>query len=206
MLISDEKRFIFVHVPKSAGKSVRAALMPYALPRPGKLYSLLRLFGLPRDYRRHRFRTHAALADARRIMPPQVYRDYFKFGFVRNPWDRLVSSYHFILEHPGHPHHRRVRALGSFSAYVEYEARRGKFIQHDLLAGSDGRLGADFVGRFENLAGDFAVICNRLGLPAVLPHVNVSRHKRYSDYYDPGTRELVRRHWRLDIETFGYDF
>jgi hypothetical protein len=206
MLVSDSKRFIFVHVPKAAGKSVREALAPYALPRPPKFHSLLRLFGLPRDYRRYRFRTHGSLRDAQRILPNELFRDYFKFAFVRNPWDRLVSSYHYILERPSHPHHRRVRRLGAFSAYVEYEARRGRFLQYDLLIEAGGRLGMDFVGRFESLAQDFARICDRLGIAVALPHANVSRHRDYTVYYDQATRKLVERHWRKDIETFGYTF
>lgn len=206
MLISDTKRFIFVHVPKAAGKSVREALAPYCLPRPPKFHSLLRRFGLPRDYRRYRFRTHGGLVDAQRILPAAVFRDYFKFAFVRNPWDRLVSSYHYILERPGHPHHRRVRRLGSFAAYVEYEAHRGKFRQYDLLCRTGGEPGMDFVGRFERLEQDFDQVCRKLGIEAALPHVNVSRHRSYADYYDPATRALVERSWRQDIEAFGYTF
>lgn len=206
MLVSDTKRFLFVHVPKAAGKSVRAALAPHALPRPPKFHSFLRLFGMPRDYRRYRFRTHGSLQDAQRILPAEVFSEYFKFAFVRNPWDRLVSSYHYILERQGHPHHRRVQRLGSFSAYVEYESQRGRFLQYDLLVAIGGELAMDCIGRFETLNRDFARICDRLGIAAALPHANVSRHHLYADYYDAHTRDLVSRYWRKDIETFGYSY
>lgn len=206
MLISDTKRFIFVHVPKTAGTSVKTALKPHALPRPPHWHSLLRRFGLPRDYRRYRFPIHVSLSLIERVVPPEVYRGYFKFAFVRNPWDRLVSFYHNMLERPAHPQHRRVRRLGSFDAYVRYEVRRGKLRQYPMLVDSSGRIGVDFLGRFENLAADFAEVCTRIGIESPLAHANRSNRAEYRSYYDPSLRELVREHWREDIEKFGYEF
>lgn len=206
MLISDSRRFIFVHVPKTAGTSVKTALKPYSLPRPPRWYSLLRRFGLPRDYRRYRFPIHVSLAAIERVVPPEVFRGYFKFAFVRNPWDRLVSSYHNIRERPAHPQHRRVQRLPDFDAYVRYEAARGKLHQQRMLLDASGRLGVDFLGRFENLAADFAQIRARIGLETPLAHANRSSRSDYRAYYGERLREYVRAQWREDIEAFGYEF
>lgn len=67
----------------------------------------------------------------------------------------------------------------------------------------------DFIGRFENLSGDFAVICERLGIaPPSLPHEkrNTTGRKRYTEYYTPALRDLVAEKFRVDIEAFGYEF
>jgi hypothetical protein len=69
-----------------------------------------------------------------------------------------------------------------------------------------GTLLADFVGRFENLAADFARVCARLGLAAVLPRKNISHHGAYAGYYDDWSRGFVAARYRQDIEEFGYNF
>lgn len=206
MLISDNRKFIFVHVPKTAGTSVKTALKPFSLPRPPRWFSLLRRFGLPRDYRRYRFPIHTSLAAIEWVVPADIHRGYFKFAFVRNPWDRLVSSYHNIRERPGHPQHRRVQRLPDFNAYVRYEAARGKLHQYRMLVDASGRIGVDFLGRFENLTADFAHVCARLGIEAPLAHANRSNRTAYRAYYDQSLRELVREQWQEDVENFEYEF
>lgn len=152
------------------------------------------------------FREHTTADQARRLLPRQVYNDLFKFAFVRNPWDLLVSYYHYLLRSTGHHRHRRVKRLGGFEDYVRYEARRGKFSQKQFLTDRRGNLLVDFVGRFESLATDFCYVCRVLGISAALPHVNRTPHQDYRSYYDKRTIELVAWHFREDIELFGYEF
>ena len=64
----------------------------------------------------------------------------------------------------------------------------------------------DFIGRFETLADDFAKVCAHLGVEATLSHVNKSNHRRYTDYYDDETRDIIARACADDIERFGYRF
>jgi hypothetical protein len=207
MLISDSRQFVFVHLQKNAGTSMVAVLQPHAIAGPRSTwYSLLRALGLPRDYRRYKFREHAPLREAQARMPAERFASYFKFGFVRNPWDRLVSDYAGLLQNPSHRRHRRARRLADFAAFIEWEAQRGKRVQLDLLCDRDGRMAADFVGRFENVEADFAEVCGRLGIAAELPHRNRSNRGDYREWYDDRTREMVRQYWRADIETFGYEF
>jgi hypothetical protein len=77
--------------------------------------------------------------------------------------------------------------------------------QRDFVR-EDGRLVADFVGRFENLAADFARVCARLGLTTLLPRKNVSHHGAYAGYYDAWGRDFIARRYAGDIDEFGYTF
>lgn len=97
MLISESKRFIFVHVQKTAGSSLRDLLGPHALkPDRGRLNRVLSDLHLQRDWRRRFFRTHASLRAVQAGLPADIYRDYRKIAFVRNPWERLLSWYGYV--------------------------------------------------------------------------------------------------------------
>jgi len=211
MLISHRHRFAFIHVPKTAGSSVAFALWPHA--DHVDQYWMTR--GLARvgihvnhyaPYRLKKFRTHTPAAVLQRQLPAEVFADLFKFAFVRNPWDLLVSSYHFLLANGRHHRRRHASRLQSFAAYAAYEIRRGKMSQSAMLAGHDGRLLVDFVGRFESLADDFAFICRVLELEATLPRANTSRHADYRSYYDDRLAAEVGRFFAADVERFGYAF
>jgi len=207
VLISESRQFIFIHVQKTGGTSIRAALRPFSLDIPrSRYYSILRAFGLPRDYRKYKFPTHCSLSFAQKILPEEVFATYFKFAFVRNPWERLVSEYNAAIKKSRRRRHRRIRDFATFHDYVAYEARRGKLLQFEMLTDRNGKLGLDFIGRYENLAADFQQGCERIGVQSELPHLNVFPHEPYQSYYTPDTSAFVRRHWARDIEAFDYDF
>lgn len=209
MLVSESHRFIFVHVQKTAGTSITELLRPLALQPPGgRLNRLASDLGLVHDWRRCQFRKHAPLKRAERVLPADLFSSFYKFAFVRNPWDRLVSWYEFVLQDTGHKRHRRVRRLPGFDEFVRSELGRPRRAQWWMLTGRDGRLGIDFAGRFERLEADVAAVCARLGIPSrTLPHVNRTRPRApYQQYYTPALAALVRERWAPEIEAFGYSF
>ena len=121
MLISLEHGFLFVHVPKNAGTSITTALQPYALPaRRAFLVRLVSRIGLLRDVRYCQVPRHASLRHAQRLIEPRLFKTMCTFAVVRNPWDRLVSQYHYILQFRGGRQHRVIASLGSFSAFIKY--------------------------------------------------------------------------------------
>ncbi len=217
MLISHDRSFIFFHVAKVAGLSLREALNPYTIEpekfkirRPikivdGKINPLYVIWDSTL--------THATALSTQKEFGDLIFQAYFKFAFVRNPWDWQVSMYHFILKETEHIHHQRVKAMSGFAEYVRWMinekkpfARGATRLQKDMLCDEKGEIIVDFVGRFENLADDFAYVCEYLDLQASMPYLNKSKHSSYQSYYDQETRDLIAEHCKDDIALFGYDF
>jgi hypothetical protein len=210
MILSYKPGFLFVHIDKAAGSSIGLALQPVATRRNPSRWRrrLIWLGALNRlgSYRALEFPAHAHATVAKRCLPPEVYDGLFKFAFVRNPWDRLVSRYAYLLNNEKHPRHKFVRRMKGFEDYVAWELGRGRFFQHTYVTGPDGKLIVDFIGHYERLREDFEKVCARLKVSADLPRANASAHQDYRTYYSPSTRELVGKYFQRDIELFGYDF
>ena len=144
-------------------------------------------------------------------MPTEKFRRYFKFAFVRNPWERLVSEYEFILGRPEHGRHSRVKRLGHFNAFISMQIQRRDAYQLNMLCDRDGRMLMDFVGKLENLRAesnnDWHVVCERIGIDYQRPpHMNIMLRNQYQNYYDPHSMRLVAKHWSREIELFEYTF
>jgi hypothetical protein len=217
MLISYSHRFLFIHVGKTGGMSVRAVLEPvsgepekFIMRRPAKMIG-----GRPNPLYRvwETLLLHAKARDAQKEFPADLFNSLFKFAFVRNPWDLQVSMYHFILREPEAAKHDEVKALGTFDAFVDWVIAnpdpypRGiTKLQKDMITDAAGKPLLDFIGTWENLAQDFAYVAGKVGINAALPHVNRSCHRDYRTYYNDRTRALIAEHFRPDIELFGYTF
>jgi hypothetical protein len=205
VLVSHRYRFIFIHVYKTAGMSVRRALDPFAEGRwRRQVARFTHRAGIP--FPRTGF-LHLSARQIREELGPAVYDRYFKFAFVRNPWAWQVSLYHYMLSRRDHQQSDFVRGLGGFDPYIRWRVAEEVRLQRDLLNDAEGRLIVDYVGRMETLNDDFAAICQAIGLKHhALPHKNRSAHKDYRDYYTDETRELVAKAFAPDIEAFGYTF
>ena len=217
MLISYSHRFIFIHVGKSAGMSIRNALLPFHTePEKFKIRRPPRMKGDQPNPMYTVWETlllHPKCSDLKHELPAEIFDGFHKFGFVRNPWDHLVSIYHFMLSDQAIPRHAEVKALQGFAAFVQWTIDQAapfpKGItkhQADMLTDRDGTLLVDFVGHYESLQKDFDRVCRHVGVEAALPHLNRSQHRDYRAYYDDHTRALVAEHFRPDIQLFGYTF
>jgi len=205
MLISESKSFLFVHVQKTAGTSLADILKPHALhPADGHLNKLASDLGLVRDWRKFHFRKHANLRKAQSLIPAPVYDSLFKFGFVRNPWERLVSWYHYVQKTPSHEDCRSGETFADFAARIMEKPRRAQWW---MIEDRSGGMGLDFVGRFENLNDDIAHLCQRVGIePQTLPYRNKMADKDYRMFYNDRLVLAVKNTWTREIDAFGYTF
>lgn len=213
MIISPGRKFVFVHIPKTGGTSMALALearahrddiligdTPKALKRKGRVKTL---------NARGRLWKHSTLADIEGVLSPEALAGMFVFTLVRNPWDRMVSYYHWLRDQSFD--HAAV-ALAKRTSFAE-------FILHPQTAASlkaapcasyvtdvTGREHGHFV-RLEHLEHDLAPVEAHLGFRLSLPHANASRRPGdyRSGYTDP-TAAAVAEMCAADIARFGYVF
>lgn len=216
MLISKKYGFLFVHIAKTGGTSIRTALTPLMRRDPSRwLQSVCsRISGLTGHRLGVKFPRHAKAIAAREMLPGDYFRGLFKFAFVRNPWDLQVSSYHHIRRERPH----LMAGIEDFPGFIRWKLdpeRPYQFhvdtsiqLQWDYLRDLNGDPLVDFVGRYENLEADFAEVCRRIGTPGLrLPHRRKATDRAdYRSYYDAETTEAVARYFQKDIEAGGYTF
>lgn len=156
----------------------------------------------------HRFGKikHGNYIQAMRWVSEEQMRDYFKFAFVRNPWDWTVSLYFYILKDKNHHWHAEVAKMSDFGEFLDFYLATRPRTQKSFLVNGDGQMMMDFVGRFENLDADFAHICRRLDIHQDLGKKNTSNHKPYLEYYTPERRDTLGAWFEEDIKDFNYSF
>jgi sulfotransferase famil protein len=208
VLISDTHQFIFVHIRKAAGSSIRDTLEPISIQKPTDTISKIksRILKIEKDYHHFAFRQHSDINIVKRIMPENLFESYFKFAFVRNPWKRLISEYEFIKRRPDHGRHKKLMKM-TFSDYILYQAKRFDAHQINMLADKNGKLQMDFIGKFENLQEDWNFICNKLGIEnKELSHRKKAAKVDYDNYYNEENKQLVEQIWNRDIKAFEYNY
>ena len=189
----DEHQCIFIHITKTAGTSVAKSLFHY----------------LPYHYTAIQYRV---------TYGKETFNNYFKFAFVRNPWDRLYSAYRY-LKSGGWNNEDRVWAenhlakFDNFSDFVKQWLTKeniAKHIhfkpQHLFICDSNGRLLVDYLAYFETLDDDFRRISEHLRINAEIGHHNTTPGNDYRDAYNQESRNIVADVYSVDIEIFGYNF
>lgn len=212
-MVSHKYRCIFVEVPKTGSTSIRLILGKPLRPHLGlwETKRLMESYWTQRGGRVQRIRESLYLLrskDRRREIGDRQFCEYFKFGFVRNPWQRVVSLYERTEA-------RQMREAMNFEDFVRWLEFSSSTCIHssphryqlDWFLGPSGEMLADFIGRFENLEQDWTTIARKLGVSGALPHARANpRTRHYTEYYTAPTRELVARRFQVDIEHFGYEF
>ena len=200
-MISFQKRFLFVHIPKTAGNSIQSVLRDYSEDQIVALRSEqdgIERFGLRNP--NYKIKKHSTLDEYRAALGEDRFRRLYKFTCVRNPWDRMVSYYFRPTQHIGELDRKEFRKVISKALSVADYLRLDK-------GDDDPFANVDYIIRFERLADDFRSVCAILGIPPVsLPQYNRSSRVHYSKYYDDKLRELVRKRFAGEIERFDYTF
>ena len=210
MLLSTEKRFIFVHVPKTAGTSVTTMLAPYCVrPERTDFRRLLSRLPVPEDPHKAFLRKHDKAWWLKLKLPSEMFDNYLKFAVVRNPFDYAVSYYFYTRRNVTHSRHK-MAMRSSFSEYLRAMGRKNRLTavtQHSWLTDFSGRsVLVDRILRFETLHADLSALCGELGIPMNMPHANSSSHAHYSTYFSAQDRAFAERLFARDLEMFGYSF
>lgn len=233
-MICHHYKCLFVHIPKNAGQSIENVFLNLLdLKWETRAPLLLRHndrpeLGPPRlahlkadEYVRFKY------------LSQEMFDDYFKFAFVRNPWSRMVSFYNYL----------GFNKKCDFKTFLVKEFKNRIFKdrfwfvgpQSDFLYSADGKLLVNYIGRFEDLQNGFDYVCKEINLPqTALPHVNksknshtlssfnpkkvarnllyrckekkISSYANYQDYYDIESKNCVADLYQKDIELFNYNF
>ena len=197
-MISHKHKCIFIHIPRCGGTSIEIAMC-------GRNW-----FNIESSTK------HLIASTAKNIYKP-YWNDYFKFSFVRNPWDRMVS----LAKYPGtyKLNLNKGKLVGFedyFQKFPEIEVDgRSKSLSDTFYPIKNSvylnilNVELDFIGRFENLNEDFEFIYKSIGdIPPLLTNDSIHRsyHGHYTEYYDDETRQIVAEKYAKDIEYFGYKF
>ena len=207
MVINTHYRFLFVHIPKAAGTSVMDCLATLKGNNrswlAGTKHETLAEFEGAWEGRQ-------SPEDRRLGFDPL---NYFRFGFVRNPWDRMSSLYRYLVEQRPVPDIDSVSSFKDFLVQADQNAawiRRLHSLrpQVDFFTTNDRILSIDFLGHFEHLLEELKTVEQRIGCALEVPHLNrSSNHNRdYRNDYDSEMVEIVGRIFADDVRHLGYGF
>ena len=178
-MLSHSKKFIFIHNYKVAGSSISNVLAQY---QPNYCTrTILRKTGVTKYFPAlANFDQHASASEVRELVPEEIFDGYYKFSFVRNPWDWQVSLYSYMCQFRAHFQHDLVKNF-TFDEYIDW------------------RIHCDLVLQSKRIADE-------QGIEMRLPHKNRSNHSSYQKYYTDKSAQLVKEAFEEDIALFNYEF
>ncbi|MEL6563413.1 MAG: sulfotransferase family 2 domain-containing protein [Pseudomonadota bacterium] len=212
MILSPGRKYVFVHAPKTGGTALALALEDRAMKDDimlGDTPKALKRRRRLRDVQtRGRLWKHATLADIDGLVPS--LDGFFAFTLVRNPWDRMVSYYHWAREqsfdHPAVALAQRVSFVDFTQAPEIRTAMRASPARH-YMTDAAGTERCDAYIRLEAFSKDAEPLWSHLGFELCLPRANASpRDADFRGYYDDAARVAVAEDCAEDIARFGYRF
>ncbi len=197
--VSHKHKCIFIHIPKTAGSSIREVLY-------GSIYG----------------GSHATAREFQ-ILFPEEFQSYYKFAVVRNPWERLVSAYAYFYKGGNNSDldlvvQEKMKSLDGFEGWCDYlyeeslsKLRSLPIVPHfapqtSFIADENRGVIVDSILRFENLQDDFEAVNNGLFSGVKLGRHRSTKHDNYRNYYNTKTRNLVEKIYFDDIELLKYEF
>jgi len=188
---------LFIHIPKTGGTSIEFSFgMKYEME-----YNLELFLGRSKVDSQVLMQ-HATIEQLISIGCLQTgeVSSLFKFAFVRNPWDRAVSNWQWLVQ--GADYQGTLLEYLNDTELILHEVPQWSFIYD-----KEGKPIVDFVGRFETLQEDFNLVCDFMNCERkVLPHEMKTKRKHYSEYYTTETLTKIAEMHHKDIELFGYNY
>ena len=180
-VVSHKYKFIFIHVPRTGGTAFLSPFSPYWGLLGKKDY-------IPEWHERFEFFKNKF---------PKAWKTYFKFAFVRNPLDRMVSMW--LIKR------RQDEPFIDFMESIKSNPSREPFCRpQSYWIGNGSQL--DYVARFENHSRETAYLAGRAGLPLIhLDKVRITPGKlHYADYYGQDALKIASSLCKQDMENFNY--
>lgn len=235
MLVSHQKQFIFIKTIKTAGTSVESYFEKYCMPEGEWVPShhrseLVSEFGII-GYRGPQkagttWHPHMSADSIRQMIGEEVWRSYFKFTVMRNPYDKLVSAYHMamrkkrartqtLVQRLKYTLLRKQRCIDKAKGRTDVERFRNwmhckqrPFDRNKYLI--DGEVCVDYFIRFENLQEGIREVCHRLAIPyeaGRIPEFKTGLRDKsipVRDYYEESTQRLIEAQYAWELREFGY--
>ena len=205
MLRSKKYKFIFIHIPKSAGSSIYFALKPFSDPVALKFISSpLKKIGNPINLGPEPLDSHSTAKEIQSILGLDFF-NYFKFVFVRNPWERVCSDYYYIRNNKTHPAHAKTVNTKDLNEFIS----KGIYVlrpQCDFIFDDSNNQLVDFIGRYENLEEDFNHILEKLKINVQLKRFNSNYYMSHKEILNKESIELIYERYKKDISIFKYNF
>jgi hypothetical protein len=185
LIVNHRRRFIFYHVPKAAGTSIRTALLEV----PGSRKPRGTKHWTPAEYQER-----AGWLGRLRV------RNYFTFCFVRDPFERFGSAHRYALQ-IGKPLPQDVNEAANMLADGKFRTSAWR----SIIPQVEFATGRDFVGRHETLEHDLKEIENRIGVALTLQRLNAATAEgSYRRLYTTRTMDILSAHYAADIRDLGY--
>lgn len=210
-MISHDKKCIFIHIPKCGGTSIEDVIWPKDQGRTENDLWMGFVNRFENKYQTGGLQ-HLLARQVREEVGRDVFSDYYKFAFVRNPWDRIVSQFAYMQQRPDLMDYLGMTAETEFKAYLDL-IRLKEHVQWmpqvRFLLDQDGSVLVDRIGRLESFNEDCAQIFAALGLTLdQLPgHANRSKRHSFRYYYsDRESIDMVADLFAEDVDYLGYEF
>lgn len=214
-MVSYKHKCIYVHIPKTGGSSINHLLLPIKHERKHLIGNYRSRFQ-PMEWGLQHLRASYILGE----LGYEIFNKFFKFSFVRNPWDKLVSQYFYTSAVVRHELREWVGITidSTFEEYITKLYNSNPLVlthphwahQHEFLYDLKGNQMVNFIGKFENFQEDYNQICDILKIERTeLPQINKSsprKEKHYTEFYNDKTRKMVETIYKKDIEIFQYKF
>lgn len=205
--INHEHKFIFIHIPKTAGTSVAKSL---GFQKPT---------------------AHITAEKIKVVLNAEKFQSYFKFCFVRNPWDRFLSLYNYARQTDSYYHSATQPNKAIYGKHTDYDLLKNASIEDCtdyLLAGQlkhdrfwnhwqnqsnwiydkDDTCLVDYIGHFENLEQDLQFIFKKIKLPIPpIKNLNASRKKEhYQEVLSDYAKNRIAQYYQKDIQQLKYTY
>ena len=202
-MILHARRLIFFHNPKVAGTSIENVIHgkrwdPYQFDRE--------LFVGWHDP--YGFTQHATYGQMLDFYDESIIGNYYKFCFVRNPWERLVSAFNYSIaagEISGDKFDEFVDSTFELVTSNSYRPGQHATPQTDYIF-HNGRQIVDFIGRFERLSEDWKFIAGIFKFPPLPIYNQAKQRSAYQNFYSDRSRQQVSEMYAEEIKIFDYNF